>query len=133
MTIPPITRRQTNFMASQFEIRHRRGNADPRCPLRRRGVPKRVLRPPAGLGGRRANQPRTIYYVMVPERREPATFAALYAPNGDELRYKMFAREQAARQLDEEWMGWLRKQAGLERRLGSARRGQGQGVVDEDA
>ena len=51
---------------------------------------------------------------MALDRREPATFAALYAPNGDEFRYKMSAATQAARQLDEEWMGWLRQQAGLE-------------------
>jgi peptidyl-prolyl cis-trans isomerase D len=50
----------------------------------------------------------------VPDRREPATFASLYAPNGDEFRYKMSARQEAGRQLEEQWMGWLRKQAGLE-------------------
>ena len=50
---------------------------------------------------------------MVLDRREPATFAALYATNGDEFRYKMFAREQADRELVEQWMGWLRQQAGL--------------------
>ncbi len=59
------------------------------------------------------NQPGTVYYVMTLDRREPATFAALYAPNGDEYRYKMMARELAARQQDEQWMGWLRQQAGL--------------------
>lgn len=47
------------------------------------------------------------------DRREPATFAALYAPNGDELRYKLVAREQAERDLIEHWMGWLRQQAGV--------------------
>ena len=46
-------------------------------------------------------------------RREPASFSALYAPNGDEYRYKSMAREQASRQQDEHWMGWLRQQAGL--------------------
>jgi hypothetical protein len=59
------------------------------------------------------NQPRTIYYVMTLQRREPATFAALYAPNSDEFRYKMLARDQAARLLDDQWMGWLRQQAGV--------------------
>jgi hypothetical protein len=51
---------------------------------------------------------------MVPERREPATFAALYAPNGDEFRYKMSARQEAGRQLEDQWMGWLRHEAGLD-------------------
>ena len=81
------------------------------------------------LGRRGPNQPRTVYYVMVPERREPATFAALYAPNGDEFRYKMSARQEAGRQLEEQWMGWLRQQAGLEVDLDSARRVQGQVIV----
>jgi hypothetical protein len=50
------------------------------------------------------NQPRTVYYVMTLDRREPASFSALYAPNGDEYRYKSMAREQASRQQDEHWI-----------------------------
>ncbi len=59
------------------------------------------------------NEPKTVYYVMALGNREPATFAKLYAPNGDEFRYKTMARDQAARRLDEQWMGWLRQQAGI--------------------
>ena len=50
---------------------------------------------------------------MTLDRHEPARFTALYAPNGDEFRYKNMVREQALRKQDDEWMGWLRKQAGL--------------------
>ena len=50
---------------------------------------------------------------MTLDRHEPARFTALYAPNGDEFRYKNIVREQALRKQDEEWMSWLRKQAGL--------------------
>jgi len=60
-----------------------------------------------------ANQPETVYYVLALDRREPATFATLYARNGEEFRYKMIARQQAERELYEHWMGWLRQQAGL--------------------
>jgi peptidyl-prolyl cis-trans isomerase D len=60
------------------------------------------------------NHPRTSYYAMILDRREPATFDALYAPNGEEFRYKSFAREQADRELVENWMTWLRRQAGVE-------------------
>ena len=63
---------------------------------------------------------------MALDKREPATFAALYAPYGDQRRYESTAKNQAARQLAEEWMGWLRQKAGLTSRLGSAGRGQGQ-------
>lgn len=59
------------------------------------------------------DQPKAVYYVMVPERREPVTFASLYAPNGDEYRYKRLANEQAARRLDQQWMSSLRKDAGI--------------------
>jgi peptidyl-prolyl cis-trans isomerase D len=59
------------------------------------------------------NQPKTVYYVLTLDRREPATFSTLYAPNGDEFRYKSTAREQAAKQQEQQWMSWLRQQAGL--------------------
>jgi hypothetical protein len=60
-----------------------------------------------------ANQPRTVYYVMTLDRREPATFTALYASGGEEFRYKQMAFERAIKQQDEQWMSWLRQQAGL--------------------
>jgi hypothetical protein len=60
-----------------------------------------------------ANEPETVYYAMSLERRDPATFTALYAPNGEEFRFKSLAREQADRQLINDWMAWLRQEAGL--------------------
>ena len=59
------------------------------------------------------NQPKTNYYVLTLDRRDPATFASLYAPNGDEFRYKGMARDEAAKESDEQWISWLRQQAGL--------------------
>lgn len=60
------------------------------------------------------NEPKTAYYVMTLDRREPVTFSALYgAANSDEFRYKSMVREEAAKRQDEEWMAWLRQQAGL--------------------
>jgi peptidyl-prolyl cis-trans isomerase D len=60
------------------------------------------------------NQPQTSYYAMTLDRREPATFAALYALAGDEYRYKSLAKEQADRQLFENWMNAVRRQAGID-------------------
>jgi peptidyl-prolyl cis-trans isomerase D len=60
------------------------------------------------------NQPKTSYYAMILERREPATFAALYAPVGEVMRYNSIARDQADRQLVDNWMNWLRLKAGLD-------------------
>jgi peptidyl-prolyl cis-trans isomerase D len=113
VTIPPITRRQTNFMASQFGSAPAEETPIPEVPRAGDAFRKAYFGLQPGTVAVAPDQPHAIYYVMVPERREPATFAALYAPNGDELRYKMFARDQAARQLDQEWMGWLRDKAGL--------------------
>jgi peptidyl-prolyl cis-trans isomerase D len=60
------------------------------------------------------NQPKTSYYAMMLDRREPATFATLYALAGDEYRYKSLAKEHADRQLVENWMAWLRRQAKID-------------------
>lgn len=60
-----------------------------------------------------ANQPKTIYYVLTQEKREPASFATLYAPNGDYIRYQREAMTEAVRRRDDEWMNQLRAQAGL--------------------
>jgi hypothetical protein len=60
-----------------------------------------------------ANEPETAYYAMGLERRDPATFTALYAPNGEEFRFKSLAREQADRQLINDWMAALRQEAGI--------------------
>ena len=52
---------------------------------------------------------------MVLERREPATFAALYAPTATSSATRCPPASRRGRQLDEQWMGWLRQQAGLDR------------------
>lgn len=59
------------------------------------------------------NQPRTVYYTLSLYRRFPATFAALYAPNGDYFRYRAEALNDAYKKRDDEWMKELRAQAGL--------------------
>ncbi len=60
------------------------------------------------------NQPRSIYYVLTLDRRIPASFAALYAPNGDYIRYQREAQTQAVQDRDKQWMTRLREQAGLD-------------------
>ena len=114
LTIPAIARLRTNFLASQYEPGTPEETPIPDVPYAGESFRKAYFDLQPGSVAVATNQPRTVYYVMVPERREPATFAALYAPNGDEYRHKMSAGQQADRQLDEHWMGWLRKQAGLE-------------------
>jgi hypothetical protein len=114
VTIPPIARLSTNFLASRYDSGTPEETPIPDVPNAGESFRKAYFDLQPGSTVVAPNQPRTVYYVMLPDRREPATFAALYAPNGDEYRYKTFAGQQAARQLREQWMGWLRKQAGLE-------------------
>jgi len=59
------------------------------------------------------NEPKTVYYVLTLNRRMPASFSELYAPNGDYFRYKSEALNDASKKRDEEWMKELRAQAGL--------------------
>jgi peptidyl-prolyl cis-trans isomerase D len=61
-----------------------------------------------------SNQPKTIYYVMTLNQRQPASFATLYAPNGDYIRYQRETFFQALAQREDEWMGYLRRKAGLD-------------------
>jgi peptidyl-prolyl cis-trans isomerase D len=114
VSVPAIARLQTNFLASRFESGTPEETPIPDVSYPGESLRKAYFDLQPGSVAVATNQPNTIYYVMVPERREPATFAALYAPNGDDLRYKNSASQQARRQLDEQWMGWLRKQAGLD-------------------
>src|SRR5262249_54264989 len=115
VTIPPITRRQTTLLPGRFQFETGPPEDTPIVEVPQPGEAFRDayfgLQP--GSVAVAPNQPRTSFYVMSLERREPATFSPLYAPNGDELRYKLAAQRQAGRQLIDEWMGWLRQQAGL--------------------
>lgn len=114
ISIPPITRSQTSFVM--------RPGLEP-SPVVETPIP---AVPNAGEAFRDAyfglktgsvdvvpNEPVTVYYVMALDRREPATFNALYAPNSDAYRYTTMALEMANKQQEEQWMGWLRQQAGL--------------------
>jgi peptidyl-prolyl cis-trans isomerase D len=60
------------------------------------------------------NQPRSVYYVLTLDRRIPAPFEALYAPNGDYVRYQREAMTQAMQAREEQWLGRLRAEAGLD-------------------
>jgi peptidyl-prolyl cis-trans isomerase D len=60
------------------------------------------------------NQPKTVYYVLTLDRRVSAPFAALYAPNGDYIRYQRETLDQGMRARDQQWMEQLRRQAGLD-------------------
>jgi peptidyl-prolyl cis-trans isomerase D len=113
IAIPGISRRQINFLATRIG-----GGADEESPIPEvpdAGESFRDVYFALQSGSPRIahNEPRSVYYVLALDRREPATFTALYAPNSDEYRYKMNARGLAARRLDENWMNWLRRQAGV--------------------
>ncbi len=113
LTIPAISRRQPAFLPNQFELGVPEETAIPEVPYAGESFRNAYFDLQAGRIVVASNQPRTVFYVMSLDRREPATFAALYAPNGDEYRYKRSAEIQGARQLDQQWMSWLRQQAGL--------------------
>jgi peptidyl-prolyl cis-trans isomerase D len=59
------------------------------------------------------NQPKTVYYALTLNDRIPATFATLYAPNGEYIRYKSEAQFNAQRRREEQAMNRLRADAGL--------------------
>jgi hypothetical protein len=113
VSVPPIARRQTSFLPGQLGAETSEESPIPDIAHAGDAFRKAYFDLQPGSKLVAPNEPKTVYYVMALENREPATFAKLYAPNGDEFRYKMMARDQAARRLDEQWMGWLRQQAGI--------------------
>jgi peptidyl-prolyl cis-trans isomerase D len=114
VTIPPIPRRQSTFLPGRFETEPPQETPVPEVSHAGEAFRTAYFSLQPGSVTVAPNQPKTVYYVLTADHREPASFAALYAPNGDEFRYKMMAREQASRQLVDHWMDWLRQQAGLQ-------------------
>jgi hypothetical protein len=113
LTIPPIARRQGTMLPGRFDMEQLEDTPMPEVPQAGTAFRSAYFSLQDGSVAVAPDQPETVYYVMALHRREPATFASLYAPNGDEFRYKMVARQQADRELVDHWMGWLRQQAGL--------------------
>ncbi len=113
LTIPPTARRQYFVRLNQSDNALPEESPIPDVPLVGDAFRDAYFGLEPGSVAVAPNEPRTVFYVMTLDRREPATFDALYAPNSDEYRYKISARDQAAQHLDEDWMGWLRKEAGL--------------------
>ena len=113
LTIPPISRKK-----GQSRIANPFGDAPeettiPDVPYAGEAFRDAYFNLKPGSVATAANEPRTIFYVMALDKREPATFTALYAPYSDKGSYESTARYQAARQLSDEWMKWLRQKAGL--------------------
>jgi len=113
LSIPPTARRQFVFSPSQTETPIPEESSIPDVPHAGAAFRNAYFGLTPGAAVVAPDQPRKVFYVLTLDRREPATFAALYADNGDELRYKISARDVALQQLDDEWMGWLRHEAGL--------------------
>src|SRR5262249_20440470 len=97
-TIPPITRYHASFMpTSMFEPSAPVESTIPDVPDAGEAFRNAYYSLQPGAVEVASNQPKSIYYVMTLDRHEPAKFTALYAPNGDEFRYKNIVRDQALR------------------------------------
>jgi hypothetical protein len=113
-TVPPITRTQTSMMpASMYELPPVVETQIPEVPLAGDAFRDAFFDLQPDSPAVAPNKPRTSFYVMTLDRREPATFAKLYAPYSDELRYRRLAYEQASKQQSDQWITRLREQAGL--------------------
>lgn len=114
ITIPPITRTQLGGLpASIFEAAPETETPIPDVPSAGDEFRTAYFDIQPGEAAVAPNEPETEYYVITLDRREPASFAALYAPTGEEFRFKMFVTQEAGRKLDDSWMNRLRQQAGI--------------------
>ncbi|MGC8639600.1 MAG: hypothetical protein ACP5XB_06940 [Isosphaeraceae bacterium] len=113
-TVPPITRTQTSMMpTSMYELPPVVETQIPNVPLAGDDFRDAYFDLQPNVPAVASNKPKTSYYVMTLDRREPATFAKLYAPYSDERRYRSLAVEEAVKTQSEHWMAHLRQQAGL--------------------
>ncbi|MDR3622894.1 MAG: SurA N-terminal domain-containing protein [Paludisphaera borealis] len=115
ISIPPITRTQMGGMpSSPFEPTPQVETTIPEVPLAGDAFRDAYFGVKPGETDVAPNLPKTVYYVVALDRREPANFTQLYDPiKGEEFRFKMLTTEEAGRRQDDNWMAWLRKQAGL--------------------
>ena len=113
-TVPAITRTQTSMMpTSMYELPPVVETQIPNVPLAGNAFRDAYFDLQPGAPAVAPNQPKSSYYVMALDRREPATFAKLYAPINDERRYRNLALEEAIKEQSDYWMAVLRQQAGL--------------------
>lgn len=113
-SVPPITRTQTSMMpTSMYELPPVVESQIPNVPLAGDAFRDAYFDLQPGAAAVAPDKPRSSFYVMTLDRREPATFAKLYAPYGDERRYRGLAFEEAAKEQSQHWMALLRQQAGL--------------------
>ena len=96
LTSPPTKRRQSRIVPTQFFISETVEDA-PIADIANAGDAFRdaFFGLQVGAIAIAPNQPRTINYLMALEKREPATFTALYAPYGNfKRRYESSAQEE---------------------------------------
>ena len=117
ITTQPITRMQTGFSMSPERI-YPTGPPIPTEIPQFPNASEALREAYFGLDSKSVavapDKPKTTYYVLTLDRRLAAPFAVLYAPNGDYVRYQREAMTQASQERDQQWMGRLREQAGLD-------------------
>ncbi|MDG3003947.1 hypothetical protein [Paludisphaera mucosa] len=114
LAIAPITRKQMGGVgANPFEYVAQAETPIPDVPFAGEAFRNAYFGLRDGETAVAPNEPKTSYYVLALDRREPVDFAQLYAPNGEEMRYRALAGEEAAAHQDESWMNRLRRDAGL--------------------
>ena len=134
VTIPADRAPANQLPCQPIRVRRPRGDPDPRS---RRTPASRSETPTSAFSrlGRRRRQPtpnRLLRHGRSSVASRPPSPPST-PPTATSYRYKMSASEQAARQLDEQWMGWLRQQAGLETDWVPPDEAKGKSVVRDDA
>jgi peptidyl-prolyl cis-trans isomerase D len=115
ITIPPISRLQPGFPlpGMMFQNGPPTLTEIPQVPYAGPELRDAYFGLEPGAVAVAPNQPKTTYYVLTLNDRLRASFATLYAPNGDYFRYQREAQEDAFRHREEDQMRRLRDQAGL--------------------
>lgn len=114
ITTDPMTEMQPSLLPGQmFPFGPPVPSVIPKIPDAGDSLRKALFSLKAGDATVAPNQPRTVYYVLTLNKRDPAKFATLYAPTSDYIRYRLEAANSAQQRLHESWLNELRADAGL--------------------
>ncbi|WP_337176726.1 hypothetical protein [Paludisphaera sp.] len=113
LTPPPVARRQSGISGNPFEPAPQVETPIADVPRAGKEFRDAYFGIQEGETAVAPNLPRTTYYVIALDRREPVDFGQFYGPIGEEMRFRSLARQETAVRQDQAWMDRLRRQAGL--------------------
>jgi hypothetical protein len=96
VSIPPIARRQSNFLPGRFDMEQPQDTPMPEVTHAGKAFRDAYFSLQPGSVAVAANQPRTVFYAMTLDRREPSSHPRLYAVERRRIRTRCLPASRRA-------------------------------------